>query len=522
MPCAKVKDPNDSHLEKFCPTSPAQARTSWSDEVRVARAGDVMGDVMGDKIFLGNYTMSLRLRLTLFTGLLTGITLSLFALVFYLFLQQSLLAEIDTQLQERATLVIRRLAAAGEQAPAAALLAPSPLVEFTAPGIYVELLGPDRQVRAVSPNLPAEQLPLRPDLLQAAQSGQTVIDTVLGEADEELRLLVTPVDLAEPRGNILLVADSLAPMQRTLTQARALLLICGVVALLVAVSGAAFLTARALSPIARLTRTAATVAATGHYHERVPVPRRQDEVGQLATTLNDLIATVERTLTQQRQFVADTSHELRSPLTVMLANLNLLKRDLAPDERALSLEEATAEAQRMRRLVNDLLLLAQGDVSQSIAHTPVRLDELIEQSVATAARQAPDHQLTARIEAPAQINGDPERLTQLLRNLLENATNYTPPGTTIEVRLRRSDGVAQIAVADNGPGIPAEHLPHLWNRFYRGDKARSRASGGAGLGLAIVKYIAEAHGGRVAITSEVGQGATFTITLPVMPSTLPA
>ena len=110
----------------------------------------------------------------------------------------------------------------------------------------------------------------------------------------------------------------------------------------------------------------------------------------------------------------------------------------------------------------------------------------------------------------------------MLRNLLENATNYTPPGTTIEVRLRRSDGVAQIAVADNGPGIPAEHLPHLWNRFYRGDKARSRASGGAGLGLAIVKYIAEAHGGRVAIASEVGQGATFTITLPVMPSTLPA
>ena len=95
-------------------------------------------------------------------------------------------------------------------------------------------------------------------------------------------------------------------------------------------------------------------------------------------------------------------------------------------------------------------------------------------------------------------------------------------GTTIEVRLRRSDGVAQIAVADNGPGIPAEQLPQLWNRFYRGDKARSRASGGAGLGLAIVKYIAEAHGGRVAITSEVGQGATFTITLPVMPSVLPA
>lgn len=462
--------------------------------------------------------MSLRLRLTLLTGLLTGAALFLFALVFYLFLQDNLLAEIDAQLRARAALVSQRLATVEAQAVESALLAPSSLVEFAAPGIYVELLDSDGQVRAVSPNLPGGQLPIQPELIQAASAGRTVIATVAATADEELRLLVMPVEQATAPPALLLVADSLAPLQRTLTQARALLLLCGAAALLLTVGGTAFLTARALSPIARLTRIAATVAATGHYHERVPTPPRQDEVGQLATTLNDLIATVERTLTQQRQFVADTSHELRSPLTVVLANLDLLRRDLNADERVLSLAEATAEAQRMRRLVNDLLLLAQGDMTQAIAHAPVRLDLLIEQSVATAARQAPAQQITAKVEAPAIINGDAERLTQLLRNLLENAATHTPPGTTIEVRLRRSDGVAQLTVTDNGPGIPAEHLPHLWNRFYRGDKARSRSSGGTGLGLAIVKYIAEAHGGRVGVASVEGKGATFTITLPVLPN----
>jgi signal transduction histidine kinase len=114
--------------------------------------------------------------------------------------------------------------------------------------------------------------------------------------------------------------------------------------------------------------------------------------------------------------------------------------------------------------------------------------------------------------------GDPERLTQLLRNLLENATHHTPPGTQIEVHLRRSDGVAQIAVTDTGPGIPPEHLPQIWHRFYRADEARSRASGGTGLGLAIVKYVAEAHGGRVGVVSEVGKGTTFIVTLPVVHS----
>src|SRR5262249_8263142 len=167
-------------------------------------------------------------------------------------------------------------------------------------------------------------------------------------------------------------AEALERLRGTLVQARTLLLICGALALLLAVGAAALLTGQALRPIARLTHTAASIAATGHYQERVPLSQRNDEIGQLAATINELIATVERTLEQQRQLLADTSHELRSPLTVVLANLNLLRRDLDQRERELSVHEATVEAQRMRRLVNDLLLLAQADVAQAIARVPVR------------------------------------------------------------------------------------------------------------------------------------------------------
>jgi signal transduction histidine kinase len=171
----------------------------------------------------------------------------------------------------------------------------------------------------------------------------------------------------------------------------------------------------------------------------------------------------------------------------------------------------------MRRLIDELLLLAQADAAQAIARAPVRLGELVTEAVAAVQRQAPEHIYQLRIESPLVVIGDEERLTQLVRNLLENAAKYTPPGTTVDVRLRQSGGVAQLIVADSGPGIAAEHLVHLWDRYYRVDDVRSRESGGTGLGLPIVKFIAEAHGGRADVVSQVGAGTTFTIELPLAP-----
>jgi two-component system OmpR family sensor kinase len=460
--------------------------------------------------------LSLRLRLTLLTALLTGGTVLLFAVLFYFILQANLLNEIDRRLRERAALVATSLQSANDkQDSSARLLAITALVEFDAPGIYVEVIAPNGEVRARSPNLPANSLSSVAPFVTTARAGDDMTGTVPAGDDDQLRSLVTPVQVGAQPGNVLIVAESLEPFLHTLAQARLLLALSGVLALVLAIGAATLLTGRALAPISQLTQAAAAIAATGHYQERVPSIQRQDEIGQLATTINDLIATVERAIEQQRQFLADTSHELRSPLTVVLANLNLLRRDLNQHERELSVMEATAEAQRMRRLVNDLLLLAQSDTAQVIAHSPVRLDALVEQTVAMAARQTHDHQMHAQVEALVVVIGDQERLTQLLRNLLENATYHTPAGTTIEVCLRRLDGVAQLAVTDTGPGIAQEHLGRVWDRFYRVDKARSRSFGGSGLGLAIVKYIAEAHGGGVGVMSDEGRGTTFTIMLPI-------
>jgi two-component system, OmpR family, sensor kinase len=457
--------------------------------------------------------MSLRLRLTLLTGVLTGGAILLFALVFYLVLQDNLFEEVDTRLHERADLVRRMLVEDADAAAGTAHI--PPLVEFDSPGIYVELVAPDGTVRVSSPNLIGGRLPTDPALDAAARDGRSKIGTITAGGDEQLRLLVMP---AEPDG-ILVVAESLEPLERTLTQARTLLLGCGALALVLVTSGAALLTGRALASIRQLTEAAARIAITGHYQERVPSAEQHDEIGQLAVTINELIATVERTLGQQRQFLADTSHELRSPLTVVLANLNLLRRNMELPERDVCIEEATVEAQRMRRLVNDLLLLARRDAAQSMARAELWFDRLVKETVTLAVRQMPEYPFDVQVEEPIVIMGDHERLTQLLRNVLENAAHHTPPGTAIHVRVSRRENMAHLMVADTGPGIAAEHLPYIWDRFYRVDKPRSRALGGTGLGLAIVKYVAEAHGGDVSVVSIPGEGTTFTIRLPLTTST---
>jgi two-component system OmpR family sensor kinase len=205
---------------------------------------------------------------------------------------------------------------------------------------------------------------------------------------------------------------------------------------------------------------------------------------------------------------------LRSPLTAILANLALLRRDLDPTERDLSVSEAMAEAQRMRRLVTDLLLLSQPVSAHVLDVHTVDLTEILTLIVASVRRQWPTATMTWTPPAACDIRGDPERLTQALRNVVENAVHHTPLGTPIQVCLTSDTAWAVVTVADAGPGIAPEHLSAIWQRFYRVDKARSRQHGGTGLGLAIVHYLVTAHGGTVQVDSVRGAGTTFTIHIP--------
>jgi len=215
----------------------------------------------------------------------------------------------------------------------------------------------------------------------------------------------------------------------------------------------------------------------------------------------------------QQRFIADISHELRSPLTTIRGNVDLLRRMNCVDKP--SLDAIQSETERMTRMVSDLLLLAQADAGLPIRRERVELDTLILEVYRQVRPAVGDIELVIGEEDQATILGDPDRIKQLMLNLVDNAIKYTPKGGRVTLGLRRAQGQAVLTVSDTGIGIPPEDLPHIFERFYRVDKARSRAAGGVGLGLSIVKWIVQAHGGRIDVHSEPGQGTTFTVWLPL-------
>jgi two-component system, OmpR family, sensor kinase len=291
---------------------------------------------------------------------------------------------------------------------------------------------------------------------------------------------------------------------------------------------------RAMRPIASLTATARDIAETGDPSRSVPRPEVQDEVGELATTLEEMLRSLdaaraerEGAMTRQREFVADASHELRTPLTSVIANLELLQESLHERERSEEREmvdSALRSSRRMSRLVADLLLLARADAGRVSERRPCDLAEIAASAVAEVSAIVGKRTLRTENGAPIPIEGNPDELHRMVANLLENAVRHTPEGTTIELRLGRDEdtGEARLEVADDGPGIPPELRDQVFARFVRGvGPADTSGGNGTGLGLAIVQAVARSHGGSVESgTSERG-GALFRVRLPRVKSEEP-
>jgi two-component system, OmpR family, sensor kinase len=282
---------------------------------------------------------------------------------------------------------------------------------------------------------------------------------------------------------------------------------------------------RAMRPISSLTATARTIADTGDPSSHMPQPRADDEVGELARTLEQMLRSLdaaraerEAALKRQREFVADASHELRTPLTSILANLELLQtalRDSSQGEERAMVDSALRSSSRMSRLVGDLLLLARADAGRIAARTRCDLAEVARNAAAEVAPTVGERELRID-ERPLPVDGNPDELHRMVLNLLDNAVRHTPAGSTIELRLRAQGSHAVIEVVDDGPGVPAPLREQVFERFVRGDgPADTAVGGGSGLGLAIVSAVARSHGGSAEVDESESGGARFWIRLPL-------
>jgi signal transduction histidine kinase len=281
-----------------------------------------------------------------------------------------------------------------------------------------------------------------------------------------------------------------------------------------------------MRPIATLTSTARTIADTRDPSQRMPEPERDDEVGELARTLEQMLreldaarSETEQMMLLQREFVADASHELRTPLTSILANLELLQERLGPEDQYGEEQEIVGSAlrssKRMSRLVSDLLLLARADTGRTGARRECDLAQVVADALAEVRPVAEGHKLTMIGDGPVQVQANPDELHRLALNLLDNGLRHTPPGTEIKVTVERRDGDAVMEVSDDGPGIPAGMEDQIFSRFVRGaGPADVAGSSGTGLGLAIVKAVANSHGGDVEAGSSPSGGARFTVRIP--------
>ncbi len=354
-------------------------------------------------------------------------------------------------------------------------------------------------------------------LVRQALLGRSSFLTTTTTDGQEVRLYAAPFTTESGRIAIV-VGRSIADIKDVLGSFVDILGISAGVIVVLAGIGGVFLASQVLKPVDRITRTARDIGEKD-LSRRIEV-LSDDELGRLSLTLNQMVERLEAAFDRQRQFTADASHELRTPLAVIQAESTLtLSKERAEAEYRKSLELVSQEAARMSAIIGKLLFLARSDAGKEpLNFEEVNLKEFITKLSSGLEALAREKSLQLKLGQMEEltVKGDTAKLRQLFLNLMENAIRYSPNGGTITSSVVSKKKNAVVCISDTGTGIPPEHLPRIFERFYRVDKARSRADGGAGLGLAIAKHIAEAHGGKIEVESQVGKGTIFYVSLPLI------
>jgi heavy metal sensor kinase len=460
---------------------------------------------------------SVRTRLTVWYAAVLALSLIAFAVIVYYAAANIFYSRQDELLRSTAQTVASAYVQELEEEQSAEKANDVVLAQMVFPNRYVEVADADGRVVAWSSNLAGHQLTVPAAVLsEARQDGAFVVLN-------QLRVAVVPlsVDRSKQIG-FAIVAEPLSVVDEGLRRLRRDFLFGVPLILVLASIGGYFLARKSLSPIALMNQQTQLITAK-NLSARLDVAHPRDEVGRLATTINELLARLDAVFQEQKRFIADASHELRTPLAVLRGETEVaLQQERAADEYQESLALIKDEAERLSRIVENLFLLARQPVdTPSMVNEPVRLDELVADCVRAAHVLAMQKGLQLKIEGalpPVTVSGDDEMLKRMLLNLLDNSVKYTASGGEISVALRSQNGDARIVVTDTGIGIAESDQRRIFDRFYRVDKARSRALGGAGLGLSIARWIVEGHGGSLSVESAPGRGSAFTADLPLRDS----
>jgi heavy metal sensor kinase len=441
---------------------------------------------------------SIRTRLTIWYLVVIVALLLVFSGVAYFMLDYNLYQNLDNSLQNRALEL--RSSPTGIIPKANELL-----LSFDSSGDLINEYGPAIDTANVV------------TLVKQSFSGQDNYLTVITTDKQTARLYASTIQLPFSNQLVVIVGQVTTNITGTLATFRYVLLIAIVGVIVLAGLGGLFLAGRVLKPVEQITRTAQKIEESD-LSQRIEV-KNDDELGKLAATLNDMIGRLEEAFNRQRQFTADASHELRTPLAIMQAEATLaLSKERTEDDYRKSLETISQESTYMSSVIGKLLFLARSDAGkEQLNFEDVDLKELVTQLSTNIEALAQDKGTKFTIDAPESliVSGDKVKLRQLFINILENAVRYTSADGAVSVSLVKKEENALATISDTGIGIPPEHLQHIFERFYRVDKARSRADGGVGLGLAIAKIIAESHKGHITVESEVGKGTVFTVSIPL-------